>query len=122
MTLCIEIQCSVPVTGTVPLASANIFCSVESNQASKMQTSSVIYKYNVRQCCPMQCIASNVFCPEESSQASQMHLVRSHDNSPDLFADNDGSALMKMVMMRFEIIMTMVIIMVMVVVRLDQCK
>ena len=38
----------------------------------------------------MQCIASNVFCPEESSQASQMHLVRSHDNSPDLFADNDG--------------------------------
>ena len=48
-------------------------------------------------------------------------FVRSHDNSPDLFADNDGSALMKMVMMRFEIIMTMVIIMVMVVVRLDQC-
>ena len=33
-----------------------------------------------------------IFCPVESNQAAQMHLVRSHDKTPDLFADNDGSS------------------------------
>ena len=52
------------------------------------------------------------FYSVESSQASQMHLVRSHDKAPDLFVDNDGSALMIL----FDILMTMVIILIMIVV------
>ena len=64
----------------------------------------------------MQCsaplVSANIFCSVESNQASQMHLIASHDKTPDLFAENDGSA----PMILFEILMTVVIMLILMVV------